>query len=946
MAGRNVGATLSLNQGNFFTNMKSAINASNNLKKTLSSTTSGMKGFGAMSNSTGNVLTSLASKAAVAVGAFMSIRSAVNFGKDVVKTGMEFEQGMANVSAISGATGDELKALSEKAKEMGATTKFSALEASDAMSYMAMAGWNSQQMIDGIGGIMNLAAASGEDLASVSDIVTDNLTAFGLKASDAGKFADLLAVASSKSNTNVSMLGESFKNVAPIAGAMGYSVEDTTVALGLMANAGIKGSDAGTSLRGVMTRLAKPTAEVSKAMSELGIQATAADGSMKPLNQLIPELQTKFAGLTESEKGQYATMIAGKNAMSGFLSIVNSSPADFQALTDAMNNSEGAAQKMADTMNDTVSGKLTLLKSQFEGVKIAIFDALGSSQFKDVLQTASDGLAAIQPYLTSLTVAIGNGLFSAIKVAQSVMSNFGAVMTALQPIIDGLKYLFGSLSQTVQSVFESPAIEHFKGALQTVGVALNEAFSNTTAMDSISGLFGELLTSIIDVAAQIVTAVAPLLPVAMDIIGSIAQAAKALLPPIVQIVTGAIKAVTPVIQAIGNGVKVIVSAIVPIIEKLSIILSPVISIVSGIAQVLGAVLAPAITVVSGLITGIIKVVDVVLGVIVTAWNIVKAVFSPVVSFFAEKFQTVQNVIMGVWDKISGALSPVWNVIKSVWDGASAYFQGIGDFIMQMFGVVGIYIRGAFETAWTSIKFVWDTAVGFFSAVWDTIAGIFSVVGSVLTGDWSAAWEGIKGIVSTWGGFFSGVWDGIKGIFASVGSWFGNTFSAAWSAVKSAFSGVTGFFQNMWNTIKNTFVNIGTTIANGISGAFKSVVNAVIGFASNTINGFIRSINWAIGVINNIPGVSIPTLQEISLPRLAEGGIATTATIAEIGEAGDEAVLPLNAFWNKLEQYLKPQPQAAAAVTNNIYVTIDGRNTDDESLANKVAHRIVEVIENM
>ena len=238
--------------------MQSAISASNNLKNTLNGTTSGMKTFGSQSGGVGGIISSVASKAAVAVGAFMSVRQAVNFGRDVVNTGMEFEQGMANVSAISGVTGAELDSLSAKAKEMGANTKFSALEASDAMSYMAMAGWNSGQMIDGIGGIMNLAAASGEDLATVSDIVTDSLTAFGLKASDSAEFADILAVASSKSNTNVSMLGESFKNVAPTAGAMGYSVRDTTVALGLMANAGIKGGAAGTALNGIMTRLAKP----------------------------------------------------------------------------------------------------------------------------------------------------------------------------------------------------------------------------------------------------------------------------------------------------------------------------------------------------------------------------------------------------------------------------------------------------------------------------------------------------------------------------------------------------------------------------------------------------------------------------------------------------------------------------------------------------------------
>lgn len=454
---RNIGATLSLNNGNFFTNMKSAISASNNLKSTLNGTTTGMKTFGSQSSSTGNIITSLASKAAVAVGAFVSIRQAVNFGKDVVNTGMQFEQGMANVSAISGATGAELTALSDKAKEMGTTTKFSALEAADAMSYMGMAGWNSSQMIDGIAGIMNLAAASGEELASVSDIVTDALTAFGLKASDSAQFADVLAVASSKSNTNVSLLGESFKNVAATAGAMGYSMQDTTTALGLMANAGIKGSDAGTSLRGVMTRLAKPTAEVKQAMTALGISAVNTDGSMKPLSTLIPELQTAFSSLTDSEKGQYATMIAGKNALSGFLSIVNSSPDDFYSLSDAINNSEGAAQSMADTMNDTVSGKLTLLKSQFEGVKIAIFDALGSSQFKGVLQSMSDGLGALTPSISGVTVAIGNGLFYAIQGIYNIgMTVFTAVKTAVennQPAIERLHTAFDNVKNSIINAF-------------------------------------------------------------------------------------------------------------------------------------------------------------------------------------------------------------------------------------------------------------------------------------------------------------------------------------------------------------------------------------------------------------------------------------------------------------------------------------------------------------
>ena len=493
---KSIGATLSLKNGNFFTNIKSAINASNNLKSSLGGSTSGMKGLGSQSTSAGNILTSLASKAAVAVGAFVGVRQAVGFGKDVVNTGMQFEQGMANVSAISGATGGELEALSAKAKEMGANTKFSAIEAADAMSYMGMAGWNSSQMIDGIGGIMNLAAASGEDLASVSDIVTDSLTAFGLKASDSAQFADVLAVASSKSNTNVSMLGESFKNVAATAGAMGYSMQDTTTALGVMANAGIKGADAGTSLRGVLTRLAKPTKEVDVAMSALGLSAVNADGSMKPLSQLIPEMQNKFAGLTDAEKGQYATMIAGKNALSGFLSLVNSSPDDFASLSDAINNSSGAAQSMADTMNDTVSGKLTLLKSQFEGVKIAIFDALGSSQFKGVLQSMSDGLGAVTPYVTTLTVAIGNGLFSAIQTISGIASTvFNAVKTAIEnngPAIESLKSAFDNVKGSIVNAFSGEGTNLIQTLANVTIPTLCNALS--FAMNSAAGVISVLKT--------------------------------------------------------------------------------------------------------------------------------------------------------------------------------------------------------------------------------------------------------------------------------------------------------------------------------------------------------------------------------------------------------------------------------------------------------------------
>ena len=253
-------------------------------------------------------------------------------GTAVIKTGMDYEAGMSRVQAISGATGEEMTALGEKAMEMAAKTKFSTADSAEAYQYMAMAGWKAGDMVDGLAGIMNLAAASGENLGTTSDIVTDALTAFGLKAGDSGRFADVLAAASNNANTNVSMLGESFKYVAPVAGALGYSVEDTSVALGLMANSGIKASQAGTSLRTAMTNMASPTKNMAAVMEEYGIALTDADGNMLSLSDVMGQLREKMGGLDESTQATAASMLFGKEAMSGMLAIINAAPADFDKI--------------------------------------------------------------------------------------------------------------------------------------------------------------------------------------------------------------------------------------------------------------------------------------------------------------------------------------------------------------------------------------------------------------------------------------------------------------------------------------------------------------------------------------------------------------------------------------------------------------------------------------
>lgn len=360
-------------------------------------------------------------------------------GGYAVKVGSDFESGMSKVQAISGATGEEIDKLTEKAKEMGAKTKFSASESAEAFQYMAMAGWKTEDMLNGIEGIMNLAAASGEELASVSDIVTDALTAFGLQAKDSAHFADVLAKASSNSNTNVGLMGETFKYVAPLAGSMKYSVEDTAIAIGLMANAGIKGSQAGTALRSMLTRLVKPPKEAAVALDKLNVSAKNSDGTMKPLSQTMQELRVKFAKLSESQKASYAASIAGQEAMSGMLAIVNASDDDFNKLTKAINNSEGATKEMADTMNNNLKGATTIMQSNMESLGLAIYE-----KFKG---PATKGIKSVTEALEKLTKDTSNGKLS--KSLDKIASSFGKLIEkganlmskVLPKLIDGLAWI-------------------------------------------------------------------------------------------------------------------------------------------------------------------------------------------------------------------------------------------------------------------------------------------------------------------------------------------------------------------------------------------------------------------------------------------------------------------------------------------------------------------------
>ena len=393
------------------------------------------------------------------------IRATISGLKDLAKqtfdVGSSFESAMSQVGAVSGANAEEIEKLTEKAEEMGAKTKFSATESAEAFNYMAMAGWKTEDMLGGIEGIMNLAAASGADLATASDIVTDALTAMGYSAQDAGKLADVMAAASSNANTNVEMMGSTFQYAAPIVGALGYNMEDTAIAIGLMANAGIKADKAGTALRSVLTRLSAPPKECANEMEKLGLSMTDSNGKMKDLYTILTELRIKFKDLSETEQTAAAKHIAGAEAMSGLLAIVNAADTDFQKLTNAVYESEGAAAKMAETMQDNVGGKLTLLKSKIEGIMIKLFKR-ASGSMKEGIDTVGEALDTVD--WDKVGDNIGKFATKAAEFFKYIITNGGTIISVLKNVgtIFATVFVAGKITSFVMAF--SGLVKAFAGA--------------------------------------------------------------------------------------------------------------------------------------------------------------------------------------------------------------------------------------------------------------------------------------------------------------------------------------------------------------------------------------------------------------------------------------------------------------------------------------------------
>ena len=786
--------------------------------------------------------TALKATTAIIGGAATAV---VGIGTAAIKTGANFESSMSNVAAISGATGDELKSLTDKAKEMGAKTKFSASESADAFSYMAMAGWKTADMLDGIEGIMNLAAASGEDLATTSDIVTDALTAFGLSASDSTHFADILAKASSNANTNVGMMGETFKYVAPVAGALGFSAEDCATAIGLMANSGIKASQAGTSLRSIFTRMAKPTKEVQGAMDALGISLTKSDGSMKSLNEIMVDLRKGFSGLTQDQKAQMAAALGGQEAMSGLLAIVNASDDDFNKLSDSIANCDGAAADMAETMNDNLSGQITILKSGLEGLAISLYEEM-QTPLKDIVKEAQTMVQGLQEAfndggLDSLITKTGEVMAQIVtEVAQAAPKLIGTAENLIGSFIQGIvdhKSEFAAAGATMVAELVR-AIMDVAGDMWSAGIYLFTEFlqAMTDHSEEMGQSFGEMISKI---GEAVQTNLPLIIQAAKDFVAGFCQGLSEEFPGVSALLDGFFQGFLDTAGEIVQGVVDLIGDIFSVIDSqdpatMEAIGKAIGTIAASIAalkvakDVVGSVssLFSILKTFKGGVSGIVGVVGKAVegfalwkggagtlgevialefpklaafgtklsGLATTAGSVMTKIgsfISSAVSTIGEFFATFGTVIAGVGSIIAGAILAVTNFIDMFKNG----FSIIKDILMGVgiaLAAVGAVILGApalVAAAIAGIVFAVANLVIVIKEHWDQIVEFIqqipSKIGEIV--DAVVAWfEALPGRISE---FLSQVISGIQ-------EWGSNLLESASQVVSTAIDAIVQFFTDL------------------------------------------------------------------------------------------------------------------------------------------------------
>ena len=862
------------------------------------------------------------------MGAQMAAGAGIGYGiYDTIKTYENFQAQMSKVAAISGASGQELDALTEKAKEMGATTQFSATEAGQALEYMAMAGWKTDDMMSGISGIMNLAAASGEDLASVSDIVTDALTAFGLKASDSAHFSDVLAAAASNSNTNVGMMGETFKYAAPLAGALGYDVEDVAVAIGLMANAGIKGSDAGTSLRATMTRLVDPPKEAAAALDQLGISVRNEDGSVKPFMRTMEELRDRFSGLSDSEKAQMASSIAGQEAMSGFLAIVNASEDDFDKLCDAIDNADGASARMAATMNDNLKGDLKALASVWESFQLELMSGKGGEGIREFVQGVKTDLEKFTSYIKDgFDISdVGRLVLDVLNQLKNKFLEFDGIGSILAggTLAVGLYKIISLAKKATDAVGDI-----MKGA---GGIGGNAAKAAEEAATSVKSMVVNATNVVVNGGKGGAAADA-----AAEAAGAAGGGGGGKTPPkgkggrfsgLGKMGKWAGRLALPL--TVADGIYDVATADEG--EKANAAGGAVGGVAGGVLGAKAGALA------GGAIGSIVPGVGTAAGAAVggLAGGIGGAMLGTeaVGEFFEPAIETVEdfiNVLVGIGAAIGEMVEPYFEEFaefaSTVWDGITEAAGAAWDFIAGIWGAVADWF----------ISTVWQPIADFASAAWAVVSSVIGTAWDFVASIWGAAAAWFDGAV------WQPISSAVQGVYNAIVSAFNNAVAAvegAWGAVAGWFeSNVIGPIREKFNTLRS----IGSSIT-GLAGSGG-------GDTPHAAGGIFFAPHRGL-VAEDGPEAIVPLSDPVRgydiLRRAADmmgfsiGDSSENDLVPDDGEAGLAAALP-----SATSSVAQSAPSEITVQMGGITISINGSGMDAQGVADAIREKMEDIADDI
>lgn len=799
----------------------------------------------------------------------------------MIGTAATFEQAMSKVKAITNSSNEDMARLNETAQQLGASTQFSATQAAEAMSYLGMAGWKTDQIIAGMPGMLDLAAASGSDLATVADIVSDDLTAFGMSADQAGHMADVMAAASTNANTNVEMMGITFKYAGAVAGALGYSLEDVSIATGLMANAGIKADQAGTSLRAIMTRLIDPPKDAATALDALGISAVNADGSVKPFRQTIMELREKFKGLSQSEKAQMASSIAGTEAMSGFLAVVNASDSDFDTLANAIDNADGASKKMADTMNDNAKGSAIQLESAIEGVSIAI-----GSIFLPTLAMIAGAMA--QAVGSVANWAKGHQeLVGIIITATAAIAGLIMAVLAINAAAAGIMYLKNSFLLYKTVVSDANIVMRLWAGATKVAAAAQMAFNAVMSVNPIILIIMAILAA--------VAAFVYLYNTNEKFRNMVISAWNA-------IKTTASSVWSAIVAAIGGAWEGIVSAAQAGMDILNGIWNAMVRAAQSAYAALMAIVAAFVAAASAVWRVILVAARVV-------WFAIKAVIVIVAVAITSVMWAMAHAIMAIWRAIGPTVTAVWQGICSAVSSAIRIITGIVENMAMLLSTVWNGIVQAAQFVWnglvmivqgvmSAITFIIQGDIAVITALWAFLAPIIIAVWDAICSAVSMVISVIVSIVSVAGALIMAVWDAICA--AAMAVW--NAICAVVTMVVSVIMGIVDAAAAMimaaWDAIYQAAVSAWEAIVGVVQGVIDAVVSTVdegIAWVEDKWNHlreiFSAPIQAVVNFVKNGSSEAESAAEE-QVGESAAGGVFTHPYLTWVAEAGyPEVIVP-------------------------------------------------------